>query len=78
MRRQPRALNLHSCLKWVDQGVVYRFDYPEYSVIQLASNRGSRLLYRGKVIFHISRGLFPQQDVKKYYQTARPPFVFVF
>ncbi len=30
----PRALNLHCCLslKFVDQGVVYPFDYPAYSV----------------------------------------------
>ena len=38
MRRHPHALNLHCCLiKWADQGVVYPFDYPAYSVSRPAS-----------------------------------------
>ena len=48
MRRHPHALLfINKIIKWVDQGVVYPFDYPVYSVIRPASgtrcpdNRGS-------------------------------------
>ncbi len=47
----PTSWHMHCCLsiKWVDQGVVYPFDYPVYSVISsqrlgprcMSGNRGS-------------------------------------